>query len=75
MSAAEREAPIEVHAFDERVGREDLERVALRLDDRRIVADADEEPRRRRRDAAADPRDQLALADVGDALLRQRYRA
>ena len=37
-------APIEVDAFDQRVGREHLEAVALRLDDRRIVADADDDP-------------------------------
>ena len=43
------EAPIEVHAFDERVDGEHLEAVPLRLDDRGIVADADDEPGGRRR--------------------------
>ncbi len=45
-----REAAVEVHAFDERVGRQHLQRAAI--DDRhgRIVADADDERGRRRRE-------------------------
>ena len=49
-----REAAIEVHAFDDGVDGEDLELVALRLDDRGIVADADEQPGRRGRQARLD---------------------
>ena len=48
------EPAIEVDAFDEAVGGEDLQRAALGLHHRRIVADADEQPRRRRGDAGAD---------------------
>ena len=62
-----REAAIEVDAFDERVDGQHLEPVPLRLDDRRIVADADEQPGgRRAAGCSLDPRDQLALAEVGD---------
>jgi hypothetical protein len=46
-----------VHAFDERVGREHLQRAAVGRGHRRIVADADEEPRRGGRHAPPDPLD------------------
>ena len=46
-----REAPIEVHAFDDRVDGEHLEAVPLGLDHRGIVADADDQPGGRRREA------------------------
>ena len=61
------EAAIEVDAFDERVGREHLERAAFRRRHGRIVADADEEPGWSGGQAAADPFDQCPLAGVGDA--------
>ena len=47
MAAGGVNAPIEVDAFDERVDGQHLEPVPLRLDDRRIVADADEPASRR----------------------------
>ena len=47
MASGGDERAIEVNAFDERVDGEDLEPVALRLDDRRIVADADQRASRR----------------------------
>ena len=46
------EAAVEVHALDQRVGRQHLERAALRLDDRGIVADADDQGRGGLREAA-----------------------
>ena len=39
-----REAAIEVHAFDERIDAQDLEAVPHRLDDRRVVTNADRQP-------------------------------
>ena len=59
--AAER--AIEVHAFDERVGRDHVERIALRLHNRRIVPDADDDPAWGRRDSRAYSVDERALAD------------
>ena len=47
------ERAIEVDALDERVDGQHLDAVALRLDDRRIVADADQQPGGRRRQVAA----------------------
>ena len=54
MAAGGVNAPIEMHAFDERVDGQHLEMIALRLDDRRIVADADEHPGGRRRQPRLD---------------------
>ncbi len=58
-------------ALDERIRRQDLQRTAIRGRNGRIVADADEEPGRRRGDAHPNPLNQRALADVRDALLQQ----
>ena len=60
------ERAIEMNTLDERVNRDHLDAVTLRLDDRRVVADADEQPRRRRGQPAADTRDELALRAVGN---------
>jgi hypothetical protein len=48
-------------AFDDGVNGEHLDTVPFRLDDRGIVADADEQPWRRGRQELLNPRDQLAL--------------
>jgi len=60
------EGPIEVHAFDERIDAQDLDAVSFRLDDRRIVADAHQQPVRRRRQLLLDARNQVALAQRPD---------
>ena len=60
------ERAIEVHAVDERVDAQHFRAIPLRLDDRRIVADADEQPGRRGRELRLDARNQLAFTDVGD---------
>ena len=62
-----RERAIEVHAFDERVDAQHLEAIALRLDHRRIVADADQHPVGRRRQPCVNARDELALGEARDA--------
>ena len=74
IARGRRERPIEVHALDQRVGGRHLEQVARRLDDGRIVAQANRDPGRRRRHALAHPRDQGVLADVGDATWRTQWR-
>jgi hypothetical protein len=61
-----RERAIEMYAVDACIDRQHLDAVAFRLDHRGIVADADEHPWRRRRQAGADTGDELALRTVGD---------
>ena len=60
------ERAIEVHAFNECIDGQHLDAVALRLDDGRVVTDADQQPRWRSRQPAADARDQLALRAIGN---------
>jgi hypothetical protein len=55
-----------VHAFDERVDGQDLDAVSLRLDHRRIVANAHEQPVRRRRQLLLDARDEVRLGEIPD---------
>jgi hypothetical protein len=57
-----------MNPFDQRIGRQYLQRAAVRRYDRRIVANPNEEHRVGRWDAAPNPFDQGALAGVGDAL-------
>ncbi len=59
-----REAAVEMDAFDERIGRQDLQGAAIRCRDCGIVADADDDRGRRRRQSAANMLDESALADV-----------
>ena len=68
-----REAPIEVHALDERVGRQHLQRAAIDDRHRRIVADADDERARRRGKPPADVLDEPALSDGRHILRRRRW--
>jgi hypothetical protein len=56
-----------VHALDDSVDREHLDPVALRLDDRRIVADADQDPGGRRKKPLLDAGDELAFGLVCDS--------
>jgi hypothetical protein len=65
------DASIEVNAFDHRVGGEDLERAALRLHHRRIVADAHRHPGGRGADPRADLLDQRALSGCRAAVAGQ----
>ena len=58
------EAAVEVHALDERVGREHLQRASIRHRDGRIVADRDNERGGWRRQAAPDALDETPLADA-----------
>ena len=60
------ERPIEVHALDNGVDREHFDAIALRLDDRGIVADADQNPGGRRKEPPLDAGDQLAFGLVRD---------
>jgi hypothetical protein len=64
--AGRREAAVEVDSLDQRVDGEDLDPVLLRLGHRRIVADADGEPRGSGREPLVDARDEGALAEVED---------
>ena len=57
---------VEVHAFDQRVGGQDRERAAVRLDDRRVVSDAGHHLRAARGDPLPDVPDDGVLADIGD---------
>ena len=50
---------------DDRVHREDLESITLRLRHSGIVTNADDEPRRRRRQKSLDASNQLALGQFG----------
>ena len=65
MSARERVAPVEVHAFDERVGGQHLKRAPLRLHYRRIVANPDDERDGGSREAPPDSIDERALTVPG----------
>jgi hypothetical protein len=53
-------------AFDDGVDGEHLDTIPFGLDNRRIVADADEQPRRREGQKLLDPCDQLALGPIRD---------
>ena len=64
--AGRRERAIEVHAVDQRIDAEDLQAVALRLDHRGIVADADQQPVGRRRAAARWMRAMSSLGQIGE---------
>jgi hypothetical protein len=64
MSSGAYERAIEVHAFHQRIGGNHLERVPLRLEDRGIVADPHNDPRRRRGASRADTLDDGPLADL-----------
>jgi hypothetical protein len=59
--AGRRKALVEVDAFHDRIHAEDLEPVPLRLDNGRIVADADRQPAGRRLEAFSNALDELAL--------------
>ena len=68
------EAPVEMNALDLHVGREDLERAALRFDHRRIVAGSHDDPGGHGK-PRCDPFDERALAEIRDgASDRQRWR-
>ena len=56
------EAPVEMHAFDLRVGREHLERAALGLDHGGVVAGTDDDPGRHG-EPRGDALDERALAE------------
>ena len=56
-----RETAIEVDAFDERVDAQHFETVSRRLHNRRIVTDADDEPRGRLREPCLNPRDRARI--------------
>jgi hypothetical protein len=66
-----RERPIEVHAFDERVHRQDVEAIPLGLDHGRIVADADGHPIRSRRQSVLNTGDEFALGELGEGGARR----
>ena len=57
------EARVEVHAVDERIGRDDVERAPGRRDDRGVVAGPSYDPGRGRH-MCLDPGDERALSDV-----------
>ena len=65
------ERPVEVHAFDHGVGRDDRERTAVGFDDGRIVADTHENGLRRVRHPGVNSGDERVLAEVGDGLVGQ----
>ena len=60
------ERPIEMHTFDECVGAQHFDPVALRFDYGCIVADADDDPVGGGRQALLNARDEVALLDVAD---------
>ena len=64
---------VEVDALDLRVGREHVERTALRLDHRPIVTRPDDHPRGHGQ-ARGDARDELVLAKVGHRVHLRRSR-
>jgi hypothetical protein len=64
-----RQSAIEVDAFDAGIDGEHVDVIALRLDHRRIVADADDDPGRRRRQTLLYARDQLAFTELGNGHL------
>ena len=53
-----------MHALDERIDRQDLDPIALGLDDRRVITDAHQHPAGRRRQRALDAGDELTLSQV-----------
>ena len=59
-----RKTAIEVNALDERVDGDHFELVPLRLDDRRIVSDADDEPVGRWGEPRLNASDELALGEI-----------
>ena len=60
------ERAVEMDPFHDRVDAEHLDAVAQRLDDRGIVADAEEQPVGRRRELLTDARNELALGEASD---------
>ena len=60
------ETAIEVDAFDDGVHAQDFEPVGCRLDNRRIVPDADDEPGRGGRKLCLNPCDELGFGEIGD---------
>jgi hypothetical protein len=66
-----REAPIEMNAFDQRVGGQDLQRPAIRDRDRCVVADTDDQGRVGGRHPAANPFNQGTLAGLGNPVTRR----
>jgi hypothetical protein len=63
-----------VHAFDERVGRYDLQFVARRLEDGRVVADANQHRPRGRWHGRPNAGDERMLTHVAHGLIRARRR-
>ena len=57
-----------MHAFDEAVGRDDLEHASRRLEHRRVVADPDEDMRHGLAGTLADAFDERLLADGIDGV-------
>ncbi len=57
---------IEVYPFDLAIGSQNLEQIALGLDDSGIVADADDDELRSGRQPLPDPLDERALTDIGN---------
>ena len=57
---------IEMDPLDDRVDGQHLDPIALGLHDRRIVADADEQPAGRGRKALLNASDELAFSEIGD---------
>ena len=64
------EPPVEMNALDLCVSGEHVERAALRLDHRRIVAGSDDDPGRHR-EALGDAGDERMLADLGNSAILQ----
>ena len=62
-----RKAPVEMNTLHNRIDAEDLQPVPLRLDDGRIVANADRQPAGRRLQPLRNALDELALCEVGDS--------
>jgi hypothetical protein len=60
------EPTIEMNAFDKRIDTQDFQPVPLRLDNGRIIANADGHPVWRRRELSLNSRDELALGEVGN---------
>ena len=61
-------------AVDEGVGRQYVERTAIRLDDSSVIARAHDDPRRHGQ-ARCDPGDDRALAEGGDRGVSQKLKS
>ena len=64
------ETAIEMNALDERIDRDHFKLVPLRLENGRIVSDADGEPVGRLREPRLNASDELALGEIRDAISR-----